>query len=196
MTDDIVERLRGASSSPGRDALGIGEHWNLEDEAADTIEALRRELAAAKESAEFAWKNTRVIDKSRIETEEKLAALTAERDAIRAAFKTASTDEENKLREQLAASQAYSQQLLDALGKAQIGIPLGEQHDPTWWILQDALAIPTDNTALNAWGAKLLRDFKDNVREILRDSALLSYEGCSAIQAELDRMADELEGKK
>jgi hypothetical protein len=36
---DIVERLRAASDQDA--SLDYGEHWNLEDEAADTIEALR-----------------------------------------------------------------------------------------------------------------------------------------------------------
>lgn len=41
----LVKRLREASSSPTRDAMGIGEHWNLEDEAADEIE--RKDTAIA-----------------------------------------------------------------------------------------------------------------------------------------------------
>lgn len=38
---DIVERLCAASNGEG--PLSIGEHWNLEDEAADEIERLRAE---------------------------------------------------------------------------------------------------------------------------------------------------------
>lgn len=48
----------------------------------EQLEAMVHKLAAAIESAEYAWKNTRVIDKSRMETEAKLAAMTQERDAL------------------------------------------------------------------------------------------------------------------
>lgn len=42
---DLVKRLRDAASSPARNTMGIGEHWNLEDEAADAIE--RKDAAIA-----------------------------------------------------------------------------------------------------------------------------------------------------
>lgn len=45
MSDDLVERLRDASSRPTRDSLHLGQYWNLCDEAADEIERLRGELA-------------------------------------------------------------------------------------------------------------------------------------------------------
>lgn len=51
---DIVERLGEASNSDA--PLSIGEHWNLEDEAADEIERLRVEnekLARYRDHHEF-----------------------------------------------------------------------------------------------------------------------------------------------
>lgn len=40
---DIVKKLRNASASPARNTMGVGEHWNLHDEAADEIERLKAE---------------------------------------------------------------------------------------------------------------------------------------------------------
>lgn len=48
MTSDIEVRLRDAANPNG--TASIGELWNLCDEAADTIAALKAQLARAKEA--------------------------------------------------------------------------------------------------------------------------------------------------
>ena len=49
--------------------------------SAATVERLVQERDGAKESADYAWKNMRAIDKSRIETEEQLAAMTKNKES-------------------------------------------------------------------------------------------------------------------
>ena len=64
--NDLIERLRGP-------AHGL---WCSDPAtAADRIEALETELATQTERADYAWRNTKAIDASRMETEKELAAL-------------------------------------------------------------------------------------------------------------------------
>ena len=88
-------------------------------------------------------------------------------------------DVQERMYGQLAASQAYSQQLWEAL------------HD-LWTVGEDcggitmALSLPQDDTALRQWGAKLLREMAD---EILR---MVDYDPAAGF---LQGKADELAGK-
>ena len=45
---ELIEKLRDASSRPTRDALHLGQYWNLCDETADALEALVAERDALK----------------------------------------------------------------------------------------------------------------------------------------------------
>jgi hypothetical protein len=84
---------------------------------------------------------------------------------------------------QLAASQAYSQQLLEALEK--IGTWVSAMHTgrESFVTAKKALALPHDDTALKQYGAKLLRDAADRIMD-------------GVDRAQVESMADELEGKK
>lgn len=82
---------------------------------------------------------------------------------------------------ELAASQAYSQQLREALAfymTPPIG-QLNERHVAAAKLGVAALALPHDDTALKQYGAKLLRRAADQVGDVCRD--------------DIRRMADELE---
>ena len=136
MSDDIVERLRD-----------LRFRNDLQDEAADTIEALRRERDELQHCA------------------------------------TKNGEGMTYLREQLAASQAREQQLREALEKIQ-RLPYDEVPDHHQTIAHDALALPQDTTALNAWGAKLLRD-----------AGYLAFLQSLDFDVYLNRVADELEQK-
>jgi len=143
--DEVVERLRSHTL-----------HYSEQEEAADTIEALRRERDAHKKEWEKAYE---------------IAMLT---------------------KYQLSASQAREQQLQKALEMAWSemyvnGIEAKKLADA-------ALALPADDTALNAWGAKLLRDAADKLcADLASVSTLPPMISPSLAMNFMRRMADALE---
>lgn len=120
-----------------------------------------------------------------------LATMTQERDKFERSAKVLMVEKGNACiaweqeRNKLAASQAYSQQLREALEKLArlgneplLGNSIGNR------IAQEALALPQDDTALRQWGAKLLKEIERGA-----DSAY-------KIMCRVSRKVDELEGKK
>ena len=84
--------------------------------------------------------------------------------------------------EQLIASQAREQKLREALETIrEVNIRFGMSVVA----FDYALALPHDDTALNAWGAKLLREW---VAHIMAN-------GCTSAVTNMNRRADELEKK-
>ena len=88
----------------------------------------------------------------------------------------------DRLEALLAASQAREQQLREALQRNADYRELADGDVPKYII--DALTLPQDDTALNAWGAKLLRRLAD--KYVLKGISTVDLRG----------EADELEGKK
>jgi hypothetical protein len=123
-----------------------------------------------------------------VELRKQLAAMTQERDSAKtlAIFYS----------ELAAASQAREQQLREAL-KYLEGNELDSDNCASIEvaskrvarIARDALALPQDNTALKAWGVKLLRKMADEFEKAFAEGALNPW-------IRLRRKADELEGKK
>ena len=136
-------------------------------EAAETIEALRRERDAEKEKA-------RVLRVENNTVRMDLAAMTAERNELKANVWYLKGVRDEKL----AASQAREQQLREALEEMRYS-----HTDKAEAMYQAALALPHDDTALRQYGAKLLRQPANHMM-VIEDSRILL------------RMADELEGKK
>ena len=126
MSDDIVERLRD-----------LRFRNDLQDEAADTIETLRRELATAKE----------------IPMKYKRMEFNAQ------------------LQNKLAAEQAYSTRLREALQRNADYRELADGDVPKYII--DALTLPHDDTTLKQYGAKLLRDAGEREDEVERARRLV-----------------------
>ena len=144
---DIVERLKRIVVLDE-----VGSNNPLARDAADTIEALRRERDELKKWNEYLANHNETL---------------AQRG--------------DDLEEQLAASQARERQLREALGR----IMRSEYGDACNDWACDALALPHDDTALKQWGAKLLRD-----------AGYLAFLQSLDFDVYLNRMADELEGKK
>lgn len=121
-----------------------------------------------------------------------LATMTQERNALKEKqdnfcmqYRMDCDEESKELEIKLLASQAYSQQLREALEKLArlgneplLGNSIGNR------IAQEALALPQDDTALRQWGAKLLKEIERGA-----DSAY-------KIMCRVSRKVDELEGKK
>jgi hypothetical protein len=155
------------------------------DEAADTITELRSELAACQQRNLSLEVFAPQIDKLE-DVEKQLADMTAERDG----WMAAAMGKESVWVSLIAASQAYSQQLRNALEMARNGIAWYIENiieadgcdDEALQQIDAALVLPHDDTALKQWGAKLLRD-------VGAKYLLIS-------QMQLNRRADELEAGK
>jgi hypothetical protein len=87
-----------------------------------------------------------------------------------------------ELHKQLAAEQAREQQLRKAL---QAMVNYARNEEKGLRIADDALSLPQDITALNAWGAKLLRKW----------IAHIMANGCTSAVTNMTIEADELEKK-
>ena len=141
-------------------------------EAAETIEALRRERDAEKEKARVL-----LVENNTVRMD--LAAMTAELAELKANVWYLKGVRDEKL----AASQAREQQLREALNCA-INQVESLCKIP---VIAQALTLPQDTTALNAWGTKLLRDAAISITKGLAPNKA---------RENINRMADELEGKK
>ena len=162
----------------------------------EEAEALRRELAEA--LADVTHWNTTFLEAREI-YENQLASVTAERDNWKEIAGARYAPAAYRLvEEQLAASQLREQQLREALEEIIYYLDRsgsrtrdgnlycsccesgqGDPHKPNC-----VLSLPHDGTALKQYGAKLLRD------------AAKAVWSKGNATADLNRMADELEGKK
>lgn len=88
----------------------------------------------------------------------KLAAMTQERDQNDINYGLEKADH-MRTEAQLAASQAYAQQLREALKFVRL-----TPEESAYWLTQldAAIALPQDDTALREWGAKLLEEMREN----------------------------------
>lgn len=182
---DIVERLR-------RDA------WNPEDDrtiAADTIEALRRERDSNKRQADSFFAQNGALNTKCVNLETQLAAMTQERDTLKEEYALCRkllmdrTHDMTDARDKLAAEQAYSKQLREAV------VAMADDgwlyHGPEGMSKAQekcyaAYNLPHTDEALRQWGAKLLRDAAAHSTCFDKMQFFVSY---------LNRMADELEKK-
>jgi hypothetical protein len=108
-------------------------------------------------------------------TEELLAAMTAERDSFRQSLADMYDERTARLEE----AQAREQQLREA-----VKILLYDYNAGIWRV-KEALALPTDDTALRQAKAKVLRDIRDKMAVTKETNPLIF----------LDLLADELEKK-
>lgn len=148
--------------------------------SAATVERLvqeRDELNVLKEHAftllermtqdkDYAWQNTRTIDKSRMETEAKLTASQAYAQQLREMWQKVEAEYFSRLKEQDDLTATFEAEK-DMYGwnfhKGLCG-GLVEFHIYMTKIAK-ALSLPQDDTALKAWGAKLLREIADGCRD-------------------------------
>ena len=174
MTLELQKRDKCSYMGPMRDCPTHGESEKLAAMTAERDEAEQDKL-----------ENYRRLTESR----RSHAAMTAERDEERYKHEQAVTINERLLsdnriaKEQLAASQAYSQQLREALEDIKSNAEQFPLDEDILRVISKAFALLQDDTALKAWGAKLLRDAAGRM-SIASDYAVLF------------RMADELEQTK
>ncbi len=139
------------------------------DQSAE-IEALRSE----RDELKLAYAECSRQRNELLNAHKKLSAMTKERDALEADNKEILREWKEAARthnssmdsmyKALAASQAREQQLRDALETCDVGDT--QFPDDTQFYdrkkVDDALALPHDDTALRQWGAKLLRGFAND----------------------------------
>lgn len=144
------------------------EYFGMKDE----IEALRRE------------RDTRQMCYTELygqweELQRQLATMTAERDMYKQlASNCELLEDQVRTSYDIATSQAREQQLRELLTSVMTNL---KKHGIRNKSIDEALALPQDDTALNTWGAKLLRD--------------AASVACGIDAAMLNRMAEELENK-
>lgn len=95
------------------------------------------------------------------------------------------------LMNQLAASQAHVQQLRGGMLNVANGCRIwGGEAERARKMLEHYLALPSDDAALNAWGAKLLRTCWERLAHLSPDSLPSDW------LDEVQKMADELEASE
>lgn len=122
------------------------------------ISELERQVAAEKERADYAWRNTNTIEKARQEETakrdaltEQVAALTKENDRLKTVpMKYRRMEFNAQLQNQLAAAQAVNERLRDVLSmfKGIGAMQIGNIYMPD--SVAEALATPSDTTTLQA----------------------------------------------